>query len=244
MRKGRVLYPPEKFSNFFPPNPFNDLMATLFNDEGTADLVLEVGKGLKKREFFAHRAILTKCAPDLAVLCEDCDKDKPLPLPDVDPDVFHELLRFVYGGKVAEDKWGSHYQDFIDTADQFGVVNLKIEAESRFVDAVLLTVDNVVDNLAYADSKNCPRLKEHAIKYIMEHPTEVFSSDSFKNFPISENIVKEIFFVSRLVPLVPQGIRVDATIGELRQKLFDKGLSADGSRETLMARLQRAGEGK
>ena len=218
-------------------------MATLFNDEGTADLVLEVGKGLKKREFFAHRAILTKCAPDLAVLCEDCDKDKPLPLPDVDPDVFHELLRFVYGGKVAEDEWGTHYQDFIEIADQFGVVNLKIEAEVRYVKAVVMTADNVVDILAYADSKNCPRLKEQAIKYIMEHPTEVFSSDSFKTFPISKSIVKEVFFVGNLL-LQMQSNHTNDTIGELRERLFDKGLSADGSRETLMTRLQSAGEGK
>jgi len=218
-------------------------MATLFNDEGTADLVLEVGEGSKKRLFFAHRLILTKCAPDLAALCEDCDKDKPVTLPDVDPDVFQELLRFVYGGEVAEDKWGSHYRHFIDTADKFGVINLKIEAEVRYVKAEAMSVDNVVDKLAYADSKNCPRLKERAITFIMEHPTEVFSSDSFKTFPISESIVKEIFFVGNLL-LQMQSNRTDDTIGKLRERLSNKGLDADGSRETLMTRLQSAEEVK
>jgi len=214
-------------------------MATLFNDEDTSDLTLEVGEGLQKRRFYAHRAILTKCAPDLAALCEDCDKDNPVTLPDVDPDVFQELLRFVYGGKVVEDKWGSHYRHFIDTADKFGVINLKIEAEVRYVRAEALTVDNVVESLLYADSKNCSYLKEQAIKYIMEHPTEVFNSESFKNFPVSESIVKEIFFVSRLVP--QKGERMDVTVGELRRRLSRKGLDTDGSRETLMARLQSAG---
>ena len=225
---------------FIPPNPFNNLMATLFNDEDTSDLALEVGEGIQKRRFYAHRAILTKCAPDLATLCEDCDKDKPLTLHDVDPEVFHELLRFVYGGKVAEDKWGSHYRHFIDTADKFGVINLKIEAEVRYVRAEALTVDNAVESLLYADSKNCSYLKELAIKYIMEHPTEVFNSESFKNFPVSESIVKEIFFVSRLVP--QKGERMDVTVGELRRRLSRKGLDTDGSRETLMARLQSAEE--
>jgi len=184
--------------NFIPPNPFNDLMATLFNDEGTADVVLEVGEGDCKRKFYAHRLILTKCAPDLAALCEDCDKDMPLPLPDVDPDIFHELLRFVYGGKVAQSKFVSQYRDFIDTADQFGVINLKIEAEVRYVKAEVMTVDNVVDNLAYADSKNCSRLKECAIVFMMKNPATM-KSESFNNVPISMSTVKEIFFVGYML---------------------------------------------
>ena len=65
-------------SNFIPPNPFDSLMATLFNDEDTADIVLKVGKGENERTFFTHRAVLKKCAPELAQLCEDCDKSESL----------------------------------------------------------------------------------------------------------------------------------------------------------------------
>ena len=244
---------------FIPPNPINNLIATLFNDEDTADLVLEVGEGLQKRRLYAHRLILTKCAPDLAALCEDCDKDKPLPLPDVDPEVFHELLHFVYGGKVAEDKWGTRYRVFIDTADKFGVGNLKIEAEVRYVKALVMTADNVVDILAYADSKNCSLLKECATIFMMNDPTDIMNSESFKDFPKSDSIIKEILFISSMMNragkeaasksancnIYNQLFRADGfkpnkfcCIDVLRQRLSAKGLDVDGPREVLIARLE------
>ena len=244
---------------FIPPNPISNLIVTLFNDEDTADLVLEVGEGLQKRRLYAHRLILTKCAPDLAALCEDCDKDKPLPLPDDDPEVFHEILRFVYGGKVAEDKWGTRHRVFIDTADKFGVGNLKIEAEVRYVKTEAITADNVVEKLAYADSKNCSLLKECAIIFMMNDPTDVMNSESFNSFPKSESIIKEILFVGSMMNSAGkrtfgksaisnnynQKFRADGCkankfccIDVLRQRLSAEGLDVDGSREVLIARLE------
>ncbi len=63
----------------------------------------------------------------------------------------------------------SHANELIDAADKYGVVNLKLEAEVRFVEATTFTMDNVMDNLLYAESKNCALLKESVMDFIAEN---------------------------------------------------------------------------
>ena len=43
---------------------------------------------------------------------------------------------------------------------RFGVVNLKLEAESFIVEDTTFTTENVKELLLYAESKNCAYLKE------------------------------------------------------------------------------------
>lgn len=231
-------------------NPFSDLMSSLFCDDETADVLLEVGDGEKKRQFYAHHLVLKKCAPHLANMCEGCDTSKPLHLPDIEPDIFCEVLRYVYGGAVTYELWKNHHRDFIDAADKYGVVGLKLEAETRFVDDTKLTVGTVVDVLAYADSKNCALMKEFAIAFVTEHIDEVFNSPSIKNFPKSEDVIKEVFKVGFLAlaieknkggsrkMIIGRQVSPEFTIRELRRKLSQKGLEIDGSREVLLARLE------
>ena len=234
---------PKKGNDIYvPPNPFSALMKSLFLDEETADLLLEVGEGEEKCQYFAHYIILKQCAPDLASLCYGCDKSEPLHLPDVDHEVFLELLRYVYGKKVAEDKWKGRHQDFIDAADKYGVVHLKLMAEARYVKEDKINVDNVVDKLLYADSKNCALLKEQAILFIMNNAKVVLNSESFKSFPKSESIIKEIFTIAGIVAQPPALQEAEYMVDWLRKQLSEEGLDVDGSREVLIARLEDGGD--
>ena len=54
----------------------------------------------------------------------------------------------------------SNAQDLIDAANKFGIVNLKLKAEACYVKSTTLTINNVLDNICYTDSKNCALLKE------------------------------------------------------------------------------------
>ena len=239
--------------NYIPPNPFGTLMVTLFNDEDTADIVLKAGEGEKERKFFTHSLILKKCAPELASLCDGCDKSEPLYLPSVQPDILNELLRYVYGGTVSYEKWKGRHQEFIDAADRYGIVNLKVEAEVRYVKdestEKAMTLDTAIEMLRFAESKNCPLLREHAVAFIMvtiaKSGDTMDLMDSFKNFPISESILKEILcMVATLVVRTAKltGVKANEkkfrTIGMLRKELSTKGLEIDGSRQVLMARLE------
>jgi hypothetical protein len=150
-------------------------------DEESSNVVIEVGEGgaqeVKRNAnknaktntvaFHAHRVILRKCSTILADLCESArDQTAPIQISDVSPEIFRHLLKYMYGGEVVDVMFHSHAKEIIDAADKYGIVNLKLEAEVRFVEATTFTMDNVMDHLLYAESKNCALLKEAAMDFI------------------------------------------------------------------------------
>ncbi|KAL7451004.1 hypothetical protein ACHAWC_002843, partial [Mediolabrus comicus] len=169
---------------YVPNNPFQDIMKGLFLDKDTADVCFEVctaeKKGKKKRAkaselFHAHHLILKKCAPMLANLFDLDDSDGKLAtatISDIRPDIFHHLLHYVYGGSVPEDELKANAKDIIDAADKYSIINLKLEAEAAYVKSTDITMDNAMDNLLYADAKNCALLKEAVMNFLAENSSD------------------------------------------------------------------------
>ena len=74
---------------------------------------------------------------------------------------------------------------------------------------------------------------------VVNHLPQIIMCDEFDEFVKSPDLVKAVMrrqFV--------QGIVVGQTVSELRKRLVDKGLDVDGSRGTLLKRLEQAEEGK
>ena len=148
----------------------------------------------------------------------------------------------MYGGEVVDVMFHSHANELIDAADKYGVVNLKLEAEVRFVEATTFTMDNVMDNLLYAESKNCALLKESVMDFIAENKIEAMNTLSFTDVPGT--------LIRDLLAAVARGEQNGNTdrngnndpsmmrISELRQKAHLKRLNVDGSIETLIAALR------
>jgi speckle-type POZ protein len=226
---------------FIPVNPSAcEVIQRMFMDERSADVVIEVGG----RQFHAHRVILQQCSIILAELCESAlDQTAPIQISDVSPDVFHHLLYYVYGGKVLDYVFECHAKEIINAADKYGVINLKLEAEVRFVEATTFTMDNVMDNLLYAESKNCALLKESVMDFIAENKIEALKQIFFEDAPGN--------FISDILAAVAREDRKSTTdgdsegelitmrISELRQKAHSKRLNVDGSREMLIATLSK-----
>ena len=134
--------------------------------------------------FPAHRLIVENCSTILADMCESNDDGKTQVLiHNVSPDVFLLMLSYIYGMKIANDEMKSHAKEIIDAADRFGVVNLKLEAETFYVEATKITMTNVMELLLYAESKNCALLKEAAMDYIVENKADVIDELSFTDIP-------------------------------------------------------------
>ena len=74
-------------------------------------------------------------------------------------------------------------KDIIDACDKYGVVNLKLEAEATYVKSTEITMDNMMDNLLYADSKNLALLKEAVMDYIVTNKDDIIGKVSFDNIP-------------------------------------------------------------
>ncbi|KAL7517171.1 hypothetical protein ACHAWF_000107, partial [Thalassiosira exigua] len=82
-----------------------------------------------------------------------------------------------------DDELKESAKDIIDAADKFGVVGLKLEAEASCVSSMDIAIDNVIDNLLYADAKNCALLKEAVMDFLVENGKEAIENLSFDNVP-------------------------------------------------------------
>ena len=111
----------------------------------------------------------------------------------------------------------------------------------------------MIDNLLYADAMNCALLKETVMDFIVRNKKEVMERVSFQDVP--GNICKDLLAAmtrrdneskdkdksgkEEKMSEEADGEDLQALrIGELRQKVQEKGLEIDGSRDALIAALK------
>ncbi|EJK56312.1 hypothetical protein THAOC_23836 [Thalassiosira oceanica] len=239
-------------SGYVPSNSFNNNMLKGFNNEEMSDVTFEVGGEVesagnrRKRAkttattFHASHVILRLNAPSLADMCRSGD-EAAVPIIGVEPEVFKMLLYFCYGGKISEDELAVNAKAIIEAADRFGLVNLKLQAEAVLTEKLEITVDNLLDNLLYANSKNLALFQESIMDFVAENGDNVIGNVSFDDVPGN--------LMSDLLTAFSQGKKASGSsapdddlklmrVGELRKRLHDKGLCVDGSRETMIALLR------
>jgi hypothetical protein len=191
-------------------------------------------------KLYAHRALLQVFAPGLFELCDQYDKTIPVPLTNIDSEIFGLILSYVYGMDITAEDWKAHSQDLIDAADRYNVPDLKLEAEAWYVKFTDITSDNVINLLLYADAKNCALLKESVMDYFVKNGKEALEQVSFDEIPVSRSLFTDL--------LLAMSVKNESSedgcnykvmrISSLRKELDGLGLDTDGSRETLMKRLE------
>jgi hypothetical protein len=181
----------------------------------------------------------------LAALCVSDSAMTTVPvtdIADIEPRVFYHLLWCVYGGNLPEEELKAHAKDIMEAADKYSIVNLKLEAEAAFVETTTITMENAMDNLLYADAKNCALLKETVMDFLAENYDEAVSNISFTDFP--SHLVKDLFVSMTRKLKGRKGGKENADdfgimrVSELRKKLDERGLDADGSREAMIEALK------
>ena len=244
---------------FIPENPLTKMIQGVFLEEKSTDIVFEVGLDQPRNNatrvarrftpvtFSAHRLIIENCSSVFADLCEShCHGTTLVQINDVAPNIFRLLLRYIYGGKLSDDDMKSHAKEIIDAADRFGVSSLKMEAEACFVDGTDFTIENVMEHLLYAESKNCALLKEASMDYIVENKAEVIERLSFAD-TVPGTLMRDLLVATARGERNVDGSDGDVDdqshfnsmrISELRKRAHEKGLNVDGSREVLIAALE------
>ncbi|KAL7524028.1 hypothetical protein ACHAXR_000411 [Thalassiosira sp. AJA248-18] len=97
-------------------------------------------------------------------------------------------------------------------------------------------------HLLYSDAMNCALLKETVMDFMLENRTEVLEKVSLKDAP--GGLLADILAATsrKFDSAGGAGAGVDdfnvMRISDLREKLHEKGLDVDGSRETLIATLK------
>ena len=246
----------ESITQFIPTNPLSKNVLQKFMDEESADVVFEVDNGSLQSDeehtnkkskttttFYAHRFILQDISTMLAELCKPVEGSgegiTTVSISDVKPEIFRHMIYYTYGGKLSEEELKNNAKDIINACDKYSVVHLKLEAEATYVKSNEITMDNMMDNLLYADSKNLALLKEAVMDYIVANKDDIIGKVSFDNIP---------GFATDLLTAMSRGEQ-NSTIGDitnynkmrvgtLRKLLDEKGLDVDGSRETMIALLK------
>ena len=246
---------------FIPENPLTKMIQGVFLEEKSTDIVFEVGLDQPRNnatrvarftpvKFPAHRLIIENCSSVFADLCEShCHGTTLVQINDVTPNIFRLLLRYIYGGKLSVDDMKSHAKEIIDAADRFGVSSLKMEAEACFVDGTDFTIENVMEHLLYAESKNCALLNEASMDYIVENKAEVIERLSFAD-TVPGTLMRDLLVATVRGEGNVGGADGDGgesqydylRISELRKRAHEKGLNVDGSREMLIAALEAVQE--
>ena len=237
---------------FIPTNPSAcPTVRDLYMDEESADIVFEVKGGANNdagsqeeiltvsTKFYAHRLILKKAAPVLFELCKSNSDDSfPIEIPNLSPDTFKSVLLYIYGHdipKLGRDQ--AHTKNIILAADKYGVVNLKLEAEARYVTSLTLSLDNVMENLLFADSKNCALLEEKVVDFIIKNKIKILKNKLLLNAPssLSTDILAAIARSDEVLGGSDEFCAM--SVSELRYEARAKGLDIDGSRDTLISTI-------
>jgi len=112
------------------------------------------------QEIKAHKSILTERSPVFAAMFEAGMKEKVadrINIPaGISPDIFNELLRFIYTGRVQFTK--SNAEPLLAASDQYSISSLKSKCEKFFIKQI--STENCMEMLALALLHNAPDLKE------------------------------------------------------------------------------------
>ncbi len=237
---------------FVPANPMTRSIKNLFMDKKTADVVFSVSQQEEGQDaekvfyFYAHRLVLQACAKNLAAFCDSSnEKMEPIAISRVHPHVFKLMLFWIYGGTISELSFSQYAKDLINAADLYGVVELKLHAEAWYAMHTEITIENVVDLLVYAESTQCSHLKDVAMDFVVRNKNDILGQgNALKSVPVSSVMFTDLLAAVARTDKVSNdgdGISIDAMrVGNLRRKLHARGLDVDGSRETLIARLQES----
>lgn len=141
---------------------------------------------------FAHKWILETCVPDLAIMCNEWDKSNPLPIDDVDPDLFEMMIKHEYGEPIHAGIWKDRAEPILIAAGKYGFKQLKLEAEAWHVKNLKLTANNAVDCLLQADGNNLPLLKKASMEFIVTNAVDVVASESYSRLRESPTMTDEV----------------------------------------------------
>ena len=146
-------------------------------------------------EFRAHRAILAARSPVFRAMFEHEMQEnlkKQIKIHDLDPQVFKEMMDFIYTGKAPHLQSHSMATGVLAAADKYGLEDLKDMCEKTLCRN--LSVENAADTLIMADLHSTQHLKMLALEFIALHASEVTETSGWKSMLESQpNLVAEAF---------------------------------------------------
>ncbi|XP_032782386.2 speckle-type POZ protein B [Daphnia magna] len=143
-----------------------------------SDVNLNVGG----RVFHGHNIILAARSKVFAAMFNHETAEKLLnnvDIQDVDPDVFQEVLRYVYTGQMSSGTLDKMAVGVLAVADKYFLDQLKAECESHLMKR--MSADNCLELLALAAQPHpAMHLKKYAVDYFRRFASLVMATDGWK----------------------------------------------------------------
>lgn len=159
-----------------PSSQLSEDYGRLLQSEQFGDVVFNLGD----HQLRAHKNILVARCPVFASMFEHEMTESIMnrvDITDIDHEVFHEMLRFIYTGQAPGiDKFP---MDLLVAADKYGLERLKAMCE-KAVSSNLCAV-NAAEVLVLADMHSAHQLKTLALEYICGHASAVKETAGWKN---------------------------------------------------------------
>ncbi len=159
----------------------SDRLATqfeeLFDCMENSDVIFKIGG----RQFPAHKVILVTRCQVFAAMFKHETKEKlsnEIEIKDVEPDVFQQLLRFIYTGKLSLKTMETMAVALFIAADKYLLDQLKDKCE-LFLQYKMTPV-NCLELLLHGDLLNLAKSKKEAAVFFRQHIERVMATDKWK----------------------------------------------------------------
>ncbi|XP_057326196.1 speckle-type POZ protein B-like [Microplitis mediator] len=158
-----------------------------------SDVIVKV----ENEEFPAHKLVLASHSPvfrrmfstDMKEAKENCVNFK-----NFETEVIKEVLKFIYTGKVEAEDDTELVLSVLACANMYQIDKLKIFCECKLIENINL--DNVINLLVKTDNYEVPRLKERAMKFLVNNKANISFDDAINQVSNSK-IIRE-FFISQM----------------------------------------------
>jgi speckle-type POZ protein len=149
----------------------------LYDDMQFSDVNFNIGG----REFPAHKNILAARSKYFAAMFKHPMKEQStnqVKIDDIEPEVFDQLLRFIYTGRVPLDKLETMAAGLFIAADKYLMDELKMKCENYLLSQ--MSPDNCVILLLHGDLQNPAEYMKKAAKFFRRSPSQVMATDKWK----------------------------------------------------------------
>ena len=131
----------------------------------------DVSFNIRGRKFSAHKAILAMRSPVFAAMFCHPTKEmqsNQVEVKDVDPDVFQEVLCFIYTGKTQPTAMDKMASGLLAAADKYLLEGLKSWCEAHLIRK--MSAENCLELLSFTTHHAAEHLKKNAIEYFRRYP--------------------------------------------------------------------------
>ena len=189
---------------FTPPNTVAADLKSMLDSGYKSDITFYCGH----REFAAHRSILGARSPYFkglfASTMRDADSDD-LPITDIEPDVFEQLLLWVYAGEVTEAALRAKdmLEHLLMAANRYECVGLKLLCEAKLCEG--LSVENAAMRLVLAEQAGAAKLKEACLELIKLNAAAVMGTTGWTHVASNIELVNEVLTLVAGAPTAGKG---------------------------------------